>query len=194
MVDLIHNLNTKLYFTVEDVSSILNIKKESAWVLCNRYVKKGVFIRVKNNFYVLDSSLKNYDRDYFLLLANYIQVPSYISFNTALSYYEITTQVQRNYIESVSIKRSVLYNTTEATFDYHKIKKELYFSFRKLNNIFIATPEKAIVDSAYLISMNRYSLDLNALDFSKFDLKKVRAILKLYPKSTKSLIEKWMTL
>lgn len=50
----LHELEKRLYFTAEDVASLLNIKSESAQVLCSRYVKRGIFVRLKNNFYVLE--------------------------------------------------------------------------------------------------------------------------------------------
>ncbi|MBM4307386.1 MAG: hypothetical protein FJ123_11710, partial [Deltaproteobacteria bacterium] len=42
----------RLYFTVEELQDLLGISRESARVLCSRYVKKGLFIRLKKNFYI----------------------------------------------------------------------------------------------------------------------------------------------
>ena len=48
-----------------------------------------------------------FDREQKFIIANIYQVPSYISLMTALDYYEITTQMQRDFIESVILKRTV---------------------------------------------------------------------------------------
>jgi predicted transcriptional regulator of viral defense system len=85
------------------------------------------------------------------LLANFIVSPSYISFATALSYYGLTTQVQQNFFESVSLYRTKITEIDGNIFKYSKIKEEFYFGFVKKDNFFIATPEKALVDSLYFM-------------------------------------------
>ena len=47
-------LNGKLFFSVNDAADIFGITHESAWVLCSRYVKQGIFIRLKNNLYITE--------------------------------------------------------------------------------------------------------------------------------------------
>lgn len=185
----LQQLKEKFYFTVEDVACILNIKLESAKVLCSRYTRKGIFIRLKKNFYILDQCWKSFSNDDFLKVSNLLQVPSYVSFMTALSQYEITTQVQKNYFENVSLRRTRNFNISGVTFNYYKLKKEYYFDFIKNGNIFIAIKEKAFIDSIYLYSFGKYKLDLSSLDLSKLDKKKVRDILKVYPQKTKKITE-----
>lgn len=185
----LQQLKEKFYFTVEDVAYILNIKSESAKVLCSRYTRKGIFIRLKKNFYILEQCWKSFSNYDFLMVSNLLQIPSYISFMTALSHYEITTQVQKNYFENVSLRRTKNFNIDGITFNYYKLKKEYYFDFIKNEDIFIAIKEKAFIDSIYLYSFGKYKLDLNSLDLSKLDKKKIRDILKVYPPKTKKITE-----
>jgi predicted transcriptional regulator of viral defense system len=114
----VQKLSERLYFTAGDVVELLKVKISSARVLCTRYVKKGLFVRLKRNFYLLDQSWKNFSRDERLKIASFLQVPSYISFMTALSLYEVTTQVQRDFFESASLKRSVRFDTKGTVFNY----------------------------------------------------------------------------
>lgn len=183
-------LKEKPFFTIADLADILEIKPQSAWVLCSRYVKSGVFVRLKNNFYVLDQNWQNLSRDDFLRISNFLQVPSYISFMTALSYYEVTTQIQRDFFESASLRRSRRFDVKGAAFNFYKLKKQYYFDFIKKENIFIATKEKAFVDSAYLYSFGKYKPDFSSLDLGKLDKGKIKGIIKVFPEKTKALIKK----
>ena len=59
-------LRSKLFFTVEDVATLLGIKTQSSAVLCSRYTKMGYFIRVKKDLYVLEQAWQNYSEKAFL--------------------------------------------------------------------------------------------------------------------------------
>lgn len=185
----LQGLREKLYFTVEDVADVFAVKRASARVLCNRYVRKKIFLRLKNNFYVLEQNWRSYSRDDFFKISNFLQVPSYVSFMTALSFYEVTTQVQRNYYESASLKRSVELGADGSVFVFRKLKKEYYFGFNKRDNIFIATKEKALIDAVYLYSFGKYRLDFSSLDLEKLDKVKLRELLNTYPENTKRTVK-----
>ncbi|MEA2022034.1 MAG: hypothetical protein U9N08_06130, partial [Candidatus Caldatribacteriota bacterium] len=140
----------KLYFTYQDIAKILSITEDSARVLCTRYAQQKYLIRLKRNFYILKEKWDNINMGQRFELANLLQVPSYISLMTALSFYEYTTQVQQKFIESVSLYRTFVKEVEGVIFNYCKIKDKYYFSFIKKDNIFIASPEKALIDSLYL--------------------------------------------
>jgi hypothetical protein len=125
-----------------------------------------------------------------LLLANMGQVPSYISLMTALDYYEITTQVQRDFFESVALKRSKEIYMNGSVFRYVKIAANLYNAFKKEGDLFIATPEKALLDAFYLMSYGRYSLDLSSLDETKLDRKEIERLSRQFPLKTKKMLKK----
>ncbi len=179
----------KLYFGHEEISRVLGISLKSSMVSANRYVKKGMLVRIKRNIYVLKEKWKILGREEKYVLANLIQVPSYISLMTALGYYEITTQIQRDFIESVAVKRTKDVEVEEAIFNYTKISSGLYFGYKKENVFFIATPEKAFLDALYLKSLGRYSFDMDSIDFSKFDVIEVKRLVKKYPIKTQKLLE-----
>ncbi|MEA1927362.1 MAG: hypothetical protein U9N73_04090 [Candidatus Auribacterota bacterium] len=186
----IQKLNEKLFFTVEDVAKLFFLKPNSARVLCSRYRQRGIFIRVKNNFYVTESSWSIYGREEFYQISNFLQVPSYLSFMTALFFYGVTTQVPKSYYENASIRRSKEINVDGVSFNFRKIKSEYFFGFEKKNNFFIATPEKALIDSLYLYSLGRYSLDLAALDIGKLDQERLNGLIEVYPSKTKKAVKR----
>ncbi|MFW6130930.1 MAG: type IV toxin-antitoxin system AbiEi family antitoxin domain-containing protein [Atribacterota bacterium] len=170
----------KNYFTYQDIARTLSISNDSARVLASRYVKQDYLIRLKNNYYIFKEKWDRLNHIEKMKIANIIQVPSYISLMTALSYYEITTQVQQNYFESISIFRSFSKEVNDVTFNYSKIKNQYYFGFKKDNGIFIASAEKALVDALYLTNLGKYSLDLSSIDLEKIEKNKIDRILQIY--------------
>ncbi|HZK11976.1 MAG TPA: hypothetical protein VFD10_06465 [Atribacterota bacterium] len=183
----------KLYFTYQDVAKILSITEDSARVLCSRYVKQKYLIRLKRNFYILKERWDNIAPNQRLELANILQVPSYISLMTALSFYEYTTQVQQKFIESISLYRTFTKDIEGVVFNYSRIKRDYYFGFSKKNSIFIASPEKAFIDSLYLNYLGKYNLDLSSLNLEKIDKKSCEKILERYPPKFKIYYKRYIT-
>ncbi len=182
----------KLYFAYRDVAKILSISEDSARVLCTRYVKQKYLIRLKRNFYILKERWDNITPNQRLELANILQVPSYISLMTALSFYEYTTQVQQKFVESISLYRTFIKDIEGVVFNYSKIKNDYYFGFLKKNNIFIASPEKAFIDSFYLNYLGKYNLDVSSLNLEKIDRKSCENILKKYPPKFKMYFKRYI--
>jgi len=181
----------KLYFGYEEIARVLGISPASARVSASRYVRQGLLVRVKRNIYMLREVWNAAGRDEKFLLVNMGQTPSYISLMTALEYYEITTQLQRDYFESIAVKRTKEIHIDGSVFRYSKIAGNLYFGFKKENEFFIATPEKALMDAFYLMSYGRYSLDISALDSNKFDRNEMIRLSMEFPLKTKTMLEKY---
>ena len=182
----------KLYFAYQDVAKILSISEDSARVLCSRYVKQKYLIRLKRNFYILKERWDSITPNQRFELANILQVPSYISLMTALSFYEYTTQVQQKFIESISLYRTFIKDVDGIVFNYSKIKNDYYFGFSKKNNIFFASPEKAFIDSLYLNYLGKYNLGLSSLNLEKIDRKSCENILKRYPSKFKIYYKRYI--
>ena len=124
-------------------------------------------------------------------LANRLQVPSYISLGTALSFHGITTQIQQGFFESIAITRTKTIEVKSVQFEYTKIQKNLYFGFTKEKDFFIASPEKAFLDSLYLMSLGRYRLDIDSLDIAKLSKKGLKELVQVFPPATKKLLENY---
>ncbi|MCX7991876.1 MAG: hypothetical protein N2999_07585 [Proteobacteria bacterium] len=185
----IKDLEDRLYFSHNDVAQLLEIKEPSAKVFCSRYVEKGIFIRLKKDFYILKDRWQRSSIQDFYKISNILQVPSYISLMTALSYYEATTQVQRNYCESVCIKRTERLEIEGVRFNFYKLKKELYFDFIKERDFFIASKEKAFIDAIYLYSFGKYAFDIDSIDIRKLDIKRIKSLIKKFPEKTRRLLQ-----
>jgi predicted transcriptional regulator of viral defense system len=181
----------KLYFGCEEIAKALGISLSSAKVTASRYARQGLLMRMKKNIYVRPETWKAATQEKKFLIANLGQVPSYVSLMTALDYYEITTQFQRDCVESVAVKRTKEFQLNDTIFRYAKIAGALYFGFKKEKGIFIATPEKALLDSFYLMSYGRYSLDVSALDSEKLNANELIRLSKAFPIKTKNLLKKY---
>jgi len=179
------------YFTVEDISDLTGNSLATTRVFLSRKVKNNELIRVKRNLYVLPDDWNQFSEKDLFQLANVIQTPSYISYTSALSYYNITTQVTSSVIESTNLMRSKEFAVESVMFVYHYCQKDFFFGYDKQDNVFIAMPEKALIDCLYLLSFGRYALDLEALDLKQIDWKLLQKWLKKYPKRFQKYCKQW---
>jgi len=176
-----------LTFSCNELAVTLAIKLDSARVFCSRYVSKGLLVRVKRDIYVLRERWDYLSELEVMQIANLIQVPSYVSLTTALSFYGYTTQLQPDYIESIGVRRTHNVKVINKEFNFTKIAVKYYTGFVRQQGVFIATPEKALTDALYLTSLGRYGLDLSALDVSRFDEGRIRHLTAVYPDKVKKL-------
>lgn len=184
------NKINKDYFTYEDIARILGITPAAAKVFAHRYVKSGILIRAKRGIYLLREKWKYFSREKKFEIANLLQVPSYISLVTALDYYEITTQIQQSFIESIAIKRTKEIEINGNIFNYTRLNRDFYKGFIKQNNFFIATAEKALLDVCYLMALGRYNFDVSAIDLDKVDQDRLVREAKRFPEKTQHFMEK----
>ncbi|MEO0080164.1 MAG: hypothetical protein ABIK44_05765 [candidate division WOR-3 bacterium] len=189
-VALLSRLGRRLFFTTDDLVKEFRLKPGSARVLASRLCAKGVFLRLKRGFYTLAQSWERNGRDDFFRIANILQVPSYISFLSALEFYGVTTQVPQSLVESAAIRRTVRFEVQGVVFGYYKLKPGLYGFFLRRNGVFIATPEKALVDALYLYSLGRYRIDFPALEPAKLDRRVLSRIGRAYPEKTRAILER----
>jgi len=172
----------KLYFGYEDIANALAISPASARVAASRYERQGYIVRAKRNMYLLADRWESLEIEDMFSVANLIQTPSYVSLMTAMSYYELTTQAQQGFIESLAIRRTKEVEVRAVVFNYTKVNKDLYFGFSRRRGFFIASPEKAFVDALYLKSLGRYSFDVSSIDFSRFSAPRLNDIMNRFPK------------
>jgi hypothetical protein len=108
---------------------------------------KGDLIRLKKGMYVVNGN-KPFSKE---LIANHLYGPSYVSLETALSFYKLIPE--RVYeTRSVTIKRSKTFTTPLGVFSYNSVP-DVYYPLGLVNRIIedkysylIASPEKALSD------------------------------------------------
>jgi hypothetical protein len=146
--------------------------------------------RLKRGLYARTEQLAYLDQIELFRIANFLQVPSYISLQTALSYHGITTQLQRGFFESISMKRTRAFEARPFAFHFTRIRPDLYGGFEKREGAFIALPEKALLDSLYLASLGRYSVDFSAVDMTKISRHVLVKLGRLFPLRTRAFFER----
>lgn len=130
------------------ISLLKNYKRPNDKI--HELVKAGLLESVKRGIYVLGPKF-NSNRVSPLLMGNHLLGPSYISLDTALSFYGFIPERVYN-ISSMTTKSSRKFSTSLGVFEY--IKSSLpYYGFGitqhlidKDKRILIATPEKALCD------------------------------------------------
>lgn len=187
-------LNTRnlpdLMFSISDVARTLDITPASARVLCSRYSQNGQLLRLRKNLYVLAERWPYLSLSERCRIANRIQVPSYVSLATALSYYELTEQLLRERVDSIARKRSIQYTVNSWQFNYHQIRVSAYNGFVLTRGFFIAEAEKALADTIYFCSFGRYAFDFQALEWGRIDHQKLRWWLAQLPLHSRHWWEK----
>lgn len=113
--------------------------------------KKGYIQRVINGFYIFSD--RQLTEALLFRIANRIYRHSYVSFETALSYYNLIPE-QIFMITSVSTRKTKTFDTGIGRFSYKNIKNEIYLGYDIVldehGTFFIASPEKALLDYLYL--------------------------------------------
>ena len=168
----------------------------------SRDIRDGKLFKIINGLYETNSNTPGY------LLAGNIFGPSYISFEYALSFYElIPERVTTITCATFNKKKKKQYKTNFGTFTYRDIpllaypeeillKEETNYSYQ------IATPEKALCDKLYTLTpLNNYSnlenilfndLRIDEEEFNKLNVDKINKLSNLYHSTNVNLLAKYI--
>ena len=115
--------------------------------LIRRLKKENIIERLARDRYLFNKA-KNDISDF--EIANFLVTPSYISLETALSYYGIINQFPYQ-VTSVTLLKHRGINVRGKQFEYFKIKKSYFNNFIKIDNFLIASKQKAVFDYLYFM-------------------------------------------
>jgi hypothetical protein len=117
-------------------------------------IKNGELISIRRGLYTIGPNLDLSSPEPFLI-ANHLRGPSYVSLESALSYWNMIPE-RVHEITSVTIKTSKIYKTQVGRFSYKQLKIP-YYSYGIKNiqispkqSMLIASPEKALFDKIVL--------------------------------------------
>jgi predicted transcriptional regulator of viral defense system len=126
--------------------------------------KTGKIERIANNWYWFEENQPN-ESDLFYL-ANKIYSPSYISLETALSYYGMIPE-QSFTIQSVSTRKTKQLTWRNHHFVWQSVQNRFYVDYKLIFlgkiHLCIASPEKALLDLIYLRKDLRNKADIESL-------------------------------
>jgi len=136
-------------------SLLLAGKSGSESIRCqlSRWVKAGKIVQLRRSVYMLATPYRKKEPHPFLL-ANRVKSASYVSLQSALGYYGLIPEYVP-VVTSVTTGRPEILNLPEGTFAFKHIKKVFFSGYTRLNltggdSVFIASPEKALLDLIYL--------------------------------------------
>lgn len=137
-----------IFFDSSDIKKLFSIKSNNTVKhLLSSFSKENIIKRIKKGRYMfLFSEVKPTD----FAIANNLVIPSYISLESALSYYGFLDQFPYK-ITSVTLLKSRKFIFNNKEFVYSKIKKEYFKDFLKIDDFLIAKKEKAFFDYFYFI-------------------------------------------
>jgi predicted transcriptional regulator of viral defense system len=165
------------------VFSVQDVKKQfPSMNLMNlvRWQEKGYILKLRNRWYAFNDAESSENMEW--LAANLIYSPSYISLHTALSWYNLIPEMIAT-TTSVTTRKTNKFSTPLGSFDYHRIKPELFgfgyvledmdASGKETNRqILIATPQKALLDFFYINSFYNSEKDIEDLRLNETELQK----------------------
>lgn len=168
LLDILRTKNT--VFTIDDISLIWG-ESDAAFVRKKlyRFLKTKKLYPIRRGIYAKD---KNYDKEE---LATKIYTPSYVSFETVLAREGVIFQYYSNIFVASYLNRELAINGQ--VYSFKKIKDIVLtntIGIEEKDNYYIATPERALLDTMYLYK--QYYFD-NLLDI---DWDKVDEILPIY--------------
>ncbi|MFA4873413.1 MAG: hypothetical protein WC659_05805 [Patescibacteria group bacterium] len=175
----------KPFYTFADIAKVTNnLPLPSLKVALTRAVKSGTLQRLRRGLYIISSRTINPKG-----LTAYLYLPAYVSFETALAEYGIMSQIPYT-ITCATTKRSKRLTIADTEIEYRQLKPDLFFGYEKSGDYFMASPEKALLDSIYLVSMGKLSLNLEGLDLTGIKRQRLSSMVKSFSPRVKKLVMK----
>ena len=164
-VNFKNSLKDFTVFSIADIRAVhggFDRRRLSEWQ------KKGYIKKIIKGYYLFSDV--EIDESTLLAIANKIYRPSYISFETAMSYYRLIPE-SVYMITSASTRRTSVFETPVARFSYRTIKPALFFGYTLLpGGIKMAFMEKALLDYLYLNPALRIANDFASLRINREEM------------------------
>ena len=118
----------------------------------SRWQRRGLILKLRKGVYLLNKSDRRVEPSS-MYLANQLYTPSYVSLEYALSFYGLIPE--RVYsVTSVTTKKTLRFSNSIGSFGYRHVTPSAFKGFKITRDqndmdIFMAEPEKAVVDFLY---------------------------------------------
>lgn len=164
-------------FTPLEFGRIFNLPDYKTKYFLEKWANEELLTRLKKGIYTLKTDLPAEEE-----IANRLYKPSYLSFEYALSYYNILPEMPYA-ITSATTKSTRTFTADNKTFSYFKIKRNAYIGYTLVSeekkSFLIATPEKALVDYLYFVAIGKKSSN-ERLNTSSLNKEKLLEYAKTY--------------
>jgi len=155
-------------FTIFSLNEIKNIEPDFHRRRLNEWQDKDYIIKVVRGYYIF-SDLK-LNEEILFKIANRIYLPSYVSLESALSYYHLIPESIYG-ITSISTRKTYHFVTSIGEFIYRSLKPSLFFGYDLIKfqekYLKMASIEKVLLDYFYLHSDIETGQDFDSLRINK---------------------------
>lgn len=171
---------TKAIIQTDDYAPKYKLSIRSVHAALKRQEKRGLVERVSNKIYINKLAKGFSQRD----LLHVLRPDSYISLESALAEYGVTSQIPR-VLTCVSPRyvRNIKSRTVHITF--RTLKKDLHWGYLPKKTRYsvynLAEPEKALLDWIYFRRAENLPLDTDEFVLSELDRTRLLEYAKLYP-------------
>jgi len=128
---------------------------------------------IKGKYHFLFREINDFE------LANFLVDPSYLSLESALSFYGILPQFPYT-ITSVTPLKSKKIIFKEKEYEFLHLNKKYFFGAQKIDRFLIAHPEKALLDELYFVSKKLRKIHYQDLDLTEINKTKLKNFLQKY--------------
>jgi len=155
-------------FTIFSLNEIRNIEPDFYRPRLNEWQDKGYIKKIVRGYYIF-SDLK-LSEEILFKIANRIYLPSYVSLESALSYYHLIPESVYG-ITSISTRKTYHFRTSIGEFIYRTLKPPLFFGYDLIKfqekYLKMASIEKALLDYFYLHADIETEQDFDSLRINR---------------------------
>ncbi len=151
-------------FTIFSLNDIKNIEPDFHRRRLNEWQDKGYIKKIIRGYYLFSDIVV--DEEILFKISNQIYYPSYVSLESALSYYNLIPESIYG-ITAISTRKTYHFNTSFGEFSFRSISPPLFFGYSLIKNtryhVKIASIEKALLDYFYLHQNLQTASDFDSL-------------------------------
>ncbi len=152
-------------FTITDFARLFNIKNNNTlYKKIQRLEKQKIIKKIINGKYLF--SMSHVDE---FTIAHFVIHPSYISLESALSFYGIMTGFSYS-ISSITTRPPKKVTIDGKEYSYSHINSSLFWGYEKSGQFLIADKEKALLDYCYFsLKGLRTAIDFDEIDTAQIN-------------------------
>ncbi|MFH1435344.1 MAG: hypothetical protein ABIJ56_06475 [Pseudomonadota bacterium] len=156
-------------FDIAGAKKLFSVEKDNTlYKILQRLERKGVIVRLTSGKYRFAFREANEFET-----ANFLLSPSYVSFESALSFHGVLAQFPYTITSATPLKSRKLV-CEDREYEYSHIEKKYYFGFVRKDTLLVAEPEKALLDQLYFMSKKLRQVHVEDLDLARVSSRKLK--------------------
>jgi len=180
---------SKKLFSLSDISGLVDETRGSVSVQLTRLVRSGLVVHPVRGWY--ENPFQPPTKEETAMVIRY---PSYLSMEYALSKNGVLSQ---NVFTFTMVTRKLPYTfrTEHCVYEYHQIRRDLFWGYRQEGTVLIAESEKALLDLIYLRGVHSKEMDAESLgslmddmDMADLDLEKLYQYAESFGGRTRDML------